>query len=365
MGPIAILLPTIQQLANVLAAPPAARLPVNFNMSDLERIEYGSSFELDNGSCSRLAMCITSALFFRFIGLEQEPFTAHAVNVCFLNIFLEIDLQLSNNSIQLAVTALRDRGDTGQCMVWDQCAVQFLEWCARQQPRWYPVQQHHTCHSTGHRRCIMPFQQLLWLCTPQMHKVALSEPHIPMPSYDRFVFMMSMQSESEYLTIVAQHRRYLGTLAYTPFLFTGSMMTLRSSRGTSLRPDGMLLTGDGRMLFKWEEKGASLLQVPIEELGAKTAVWTPLYYGQLPYLLCFAAAGPLMQFCAVERGAPGRAITIGPTMDLSDLRGRAQAVIAVINLYRLLVAARAYLPSSILPVGRDIVHQQLGFTRTL
>jgi hypothetical protein len=144
-------------------------------------------------------------------------------------------------------------------------------------------------------------------------------------------------------------------------------VTLTSSKGTPLRPDGMLHTADGRMLVKWEEKGASSLQTPINELGDKTAAWTPLYYGQLPYLLCLAAAGPHIQFCAVERNAPGKAVAIGPVHNLHDLGGRVQAVIAAVNLHRLLAAAQVYLPSSILQVGRDLVSDQqpLGFKRTL
>eukprot|EP00611_Tribonema_gayanum_P032757 TRINITY_DN990_c0_g1_i6.p1 TRINITY_DN990_c0_g1~~TRINITY_DN990_c0_g1_i6.p1 ORF type:complete len:378 (-),score=58.32 TRINITY_DN990_c0_g1_i6:160-1293(-) len=150
-------------------------------------------------------------------------------------------------------------------------------------------------------------------------------------------------------------------------LLSGSLMTLTSSTGAPLRPDGMLNTGDGRMLCKFEEKGASSLQEPIGELGAKTAVWTPLYYGALPYLPCFAAAAGRIQFCVVECGAPGQAVPVGPVYDVSRLGGRAQTVIAVINLYRLLAAARQYLPLSVLPVNKDLTcsHDQLGFSRTL
>ena len=152
-------------------------------------------------------------------------------------------------------------------------------------------------------------------------------------------------------------------LSFTP---AGSLMTVQSSTGHSLRPDGMLLTIDERMLFKWEEKGSGGLRTAMSELSAKTAVWTPLYYGDLPYLLCMAAAGPLVQFCVVHRGAPGSATPVGGVIDLDSLGGRVQAVMAAINLYRLLLAAQKYLPVNILPVGQDLIAiNPLGFKRTL
>lgn len=145
-----------------------------------------------------------------------------------------------------------------------------------------------------------------------------------------------------------------------------SLLTLLSSKGKSLRPDGQLRSKDGkRLLCKWEEKGLGHpLSDAMEDLCTKTAVWTPLYYGQLEYLLCFAAAGNDFQFYALERGQPG-ALPISQVFDMKHISDRAEMVVAAVNLYRLLVKVDEELPRHVLPAAQDIVRDQLGYRRSL
>ncbi|KAG5187168.1 hypothetical protein JKP88DRAFT_207168 [Tribonema minus] len=150
-----------------------------------------------------------------------------------------------------------------------------------------------------------------------------------------------------------------------------SGMTNVSANGRSLRPDGAFFLKGNRMVAKLEEKDNTYpISQPLRELGEKTAVWSPLYYGSLPYLLCIAIAGSLVQFCAVERGAPSTAVAIGAPYDMQRIGDRAALAIATFNFYRLLKAASAYLPSSVLTVGCDLKHKVTldggsSYTRTL
>eukprot|EP00611_Tribonema_gayanum_P014538 TRINITY_DN2595_c0_g1_i2.p1 TRINITY_DN2595_c0_g1~~TRINITY_DN2595_c0_g1_i2.p1 ORF type:complete len:661 (+),score=107.01 TRINITY_DN2595_c0_g1_i2:195-2177(+) len=150
---------------------------------------------------------------------------------------------------------------------------------------------------------------------------------------------------------------------------SGSLMTLLSPSGVSLRPDIVIRDRDDiRLLFKAEEKDQShKISVPIEELCSKTSVWSPLYYGQLTYLLTMAVAGACMQFCAIKRGSPATPKLIGPPLQMDNIVSRAHIIIATFNLHRLLAIVAANLPASVLPVDKDVVlrHTNWGYTRTL
>ena len=147
-----------------------------------------------------------------------------------------------------------------------------------------------------------------------------------------------------------------------------SLMTVLSHNGRSLRPDGQLRSKDGmRLICKWEEKGtAHRLSDAVEDLRAKTAVWSPLYYGPLEYLLCFAAAGSTFQFYAIQRGLHSP-MPISHVYDMSRISDRAELLVAAVNLYRLLVKVDEVLPRHVLPAGKDLIqkHGQLEYTRSL
>ena len=131
------------------------------------------------------------------------------------------------------------------------------------------------------------------------------------------------------------------------------LMTLELATGGSLRSDGQLRNRDGGLLAKWEERGAGLMEAK-QDLKAKTAAWSPLYYGDLSYLVCFVAAGAELQFCAIERGT-SNLVEIGGVFDLTLPEDRAELTLAAVNLYRILAATKASLPYYVLPAGRDLV----------
>ncbi|CAL8469811.1 g9353 [Coccomyxa elongata] len=151
-----------------------------------------------------------------------------------------------------------------------------------------------------------------------------------------------------------------------------SLMSLKSAAGGSLRPTGQLRQIDEtRLLAKWEEKGAGHpLQDAKQDLQKKTAVWSPLYYGNLDYLVCFAAAGRLFQFCAIQRGCTSYPTEIGPEFNITLPNHRARLVLAAVNLYRVLAAVSATLPRNVLPAGKDLVlnhpegYQRIMYFRT-
>ena len=100
--------------------------------------------------------------------------------------------------------------------------------------------------------------------------------------------------------------------------------------------------------------------------AGKMAAWSPLYYGDLPYLLTAAAAGAQFQFFAIERESVALPLPVGPRLNLNLARDRAELVIAMINLHRLLRAVQELLPNYVLPVDLpQRAKHQLGYTRTL
>ncbi|CAL8469837.1 g9379 [Coccomyxa elongata] len=147
-----------------------------------------------------------------------------------------------------------------------------------------------------------------------------------------------------------------------------SLMTLRSPMGGSLRPDGQLRHSDQiRLLAKWEEKGAGHpLQDAKQDLQKKTSVWSPLYYGNMDYLVCFAAAGARFQFCVIPRGCTSHPIEIRPEFNMTLLNYRARLVLVAVNFYRVLAAISVSLPRYMLPAGKDLVfnHPQ-GYQRIM
>ena len=109
-------LPTdITQLAAVLATPPTVKLPVTVPdlMKQLEASGFADLFEYNNTTAAELASCVTSALTTLLTELDQEPFTAFAVNVCIIQPLFEIDKLLRGHGQELNLARKRDRQDTG------------------------------------------------------------------------------------------------------------------------------------------------------------------------------------------------------------------------------------------------------------
>ena len=137
-----------------------------------------------------------------------------------------------------------------------------------------------------------------------------------------------------------------------------SGMTLSSDTGKPLRPDWQLRSSDGRrLLCKGEDKGEDLAAA-VHDLHVKTAHWSPLFYGNLPYLPCYAAAGSSLQRYAIPRGGAQAPLPVSPVFDLTRSGDRVRLLCATVQLHRLLCAIQARLPESVLPADAELVHVQ-------
>ncbi|PNH08070.1 hypothetical protein TSOC_005423 [Tetrabaena socialis] len=147
-----------------------------------------------------------------------------------------------------------------------------------------------------------------------------------------------------------------------------SLMTVTSAGGRSLRPNGVLRDSAGlRMLAKWEN-GATKMHEAASDLYAKSAAWTPLYYGDIEYLPCFAAAGSQLQFFAIPRGGSRMQAPrpISPVLQLTFESDRAQAVLTTIKFYQLLRAQCTRYPNYVLMADRELrARHPNGFIRSL
>mmetsp|Transcript_2849 Transcript_2849/g.6251 ORF Transcript_2849/g.6251 Transcript_2849/m.6251 type:complete len:554 (+) Transcript_2849:392-2053(+) len=147
-----------------------------------------------------------------------------------------------------------------------------------------------------------------------------------------------------------------------------SMMTLKSDTGASLRPDGVFRDGDDiRMLAKVESKSCvHTMRDVAEDLGKKTAAWTPLYYGDIEYLPCYGAVGSKLKFFAIERGKT-TPTSVSRVLDMTIIQDRARLVLYSVQFYRLLCAQRQLYPRRVVKVAAEQVatNQQYGYTRRL
>ncbi len=80
--------------------------------------------------------------------------------------------------------------------------------------------------------------------------------------------------------------------------------------------------------------------------------WSTLYYGQLPYLVTFAAAKTHLQFYIIERGNVAHPQAVGSKIMLDTMSGRVRLLLAAINLHRVLRAVESYLPQEDLRVDQ-------------
>ena len=116
-----------------------------------------------------------------------------------------------------------------------------------------------------------------------------------------------------------------------------SGMTAPSTAAKPLRPDLQLRSSDfQRLLFKGEDK-FDLLADAKEDLTRKmAATWSPLLYGDLPYLLCYAAAGENFQIFAISRHDTGTGVPISRVYDMTRLDDRVLMLRLAVQLHRLL-----------------------------
>ena len=123
-----------------------------------------------------------------------------------------------------------------------------------------------------------------------------------------------------------------------------------------LRPDVLIWLPSGVLAFKGEDKAtAAELQVATQELSTKLKAFTDIFFGSLPYQLCYALGGQMLQFCAVLRTSTMGAhelVRLTDTVDLSTIRGRSLCVRYAVNITRILVAMQRSFPfGSVISLG--------------
>lgn len=97
--------------------------------------------------------------------------------------------------------------------------------------------------------------------------------------------------------------------------------------------------------------------------AVETALWSKSYYEQLPYLLTFAAAKTQIQFYIIERGNIAQPKAVGPMISLETMSGRAKALLAAVNLHKILRTVENYLPREVLPVDKmQVSSNPQGYT---
>ena len=157
---------------------------------------------------------------------------------------------------------------------------------------------------------------------------------------------------------------YLDSLTNLLALQTG--MNLADSSGATskrLRPDFWLYV-KGAMLFKAELKAdSSDLCKACDELVHKMTAWNPLALRGLPLLPCYAAAGNLLRFYAVQPPSrPGALMTVAPVSEIFDMSKpvcRLGILRVSLNMLRVFLSLRKRIPFDVprlyfrIPRGRD------------
>jgi hypothetical protein len=148
-------------------------------------------------------------------------------------------------------------------------------------------------------------------------------------------------------------------------------MTAPSTAGRPLRPDSQLRSSDWLRLFlKGEEQGHSLAAAVADLTRKMPPKWSPLLYGSMPYLLCYAAAGESFQLYAISHDDTRTAVPVSHVYDVTRLDHRVLMLRLAVQLHRLLQLINCVLPTHMLPVDTDDVRTHTlpgggSFTRTL
>ncbi|KAL3139897.1 hypothetical protein ABBQ38_004191 [Trebouxia sp. C0009 RCD-2024] len=135
--------------------------------------------------------------------------------------------------------------------------------------------------------------------------------------------------------------------------FTLSRKRNRADESATLRrkrPD-LCITTSRALLFKGEDKTSETdLRKAIEELGTKMSNWGANFHGKVEYLLCYACAGPILQFCVLPRGSNIPRM-LGSEMSMGTQAGRLRIIAVAIQVYQVIKAQRAHLPDHYFPLG--------------
>ncbi|CAG8479941.1 6248_t:CDS:2 [Paraglomus occultum] len=126
------------------------------------------------------------------------------------------------------------------------------------------------------------------------------------------------------------------------FLMDRNVMDYSGATVKNTRPDVMAWL-NGALIFKAEEKQfAADKAVAEQELLAKMDFWNRSTYGRVPYILSYAAAANLVQFFAITRDM--NRIDVSDVYDLQRFPGEFMTLVSSLNLFRVIVTFKNYLP---------------------
>lgn len=117
------------------------------------------------------------------------------------------------------------------------------------------------------------------------------------------------------------------------------------------RPDLIWLV-EGTLLFKGEDKTSdSAMDDALQDLLCKMKYWSSNYHGEVEYLLCYAAAGSIMQFCALKRGDTERVHKLGNSCNLKTHAGVLSCLRYAIITSSIVCLQRKQLSNTFTPLG--------------
>ena len=117
-----------------------------------------------------------------------------------------------------------------------------------------------------------------------------------------------------------------------------------------LQPDVVVWLPSGVLAFKGEEKANETdLPVAKDELLEKIGILSDESYGRVPFQICYAVGGNLLQFIVINRASSSvqpMLMEISPLIDLSSVAGRSLCIRYIVNIARVLVWLQEKFPEN-------------------
>ncbi|CAG8744620.1 26096_t:CDS:2, partial [Gigaspora rosea] len=102
------------------------------------------------------------------------------------------------------------------------------------------------------------------------------------------------------------------------------------------------------LVFKGEEKSTEDgLNVAEKELISKMRAWNRYLYGDLKYILAYAAGGAHLRFYAIDPSF--NLHLISDTLNLANLKDRVKTLICIFNIHRIIRSMESLLPETVVP----------------
>ena len=159
----------------------------------------------------------------------------------------------------------------------------------------------------------------------------------------------------------------IGRYARCSFRMNRNGVDLSGATVSNLRPDVLVWLPSGVLAFKGEDKATpGEIQAARDELVTKLNCFSDAYFGGVPYLICYACGGNILEFWAINRD-DSKLTSIAPQVDLATVGGRSLCVRYAVNISRVLLSLEEEYPEgNVIKLGDRIKTQSsdvsiLGF----